>query len=372
MPLSANLSGSNDRAADPANYARALLNVLEDFAEEKTQLLGLQNAILNVLEDSHFESEHLRAIHSAMLNILDDADADKKQLLATERAVVNILGDAERDKERLNLTQKSMLNILDDFGTERDQLRLVQRASLNILEDFDEERKMRAVAELRLRYMNQHLEETVSVRTSQLVESNKQREALIREVYHRVKNNLQVVDSLLSMQEKRLNDSESKQALSTLRGRIQTFGLVHEQLMNSDDLVTFDIAPFLNQLCRNVLSSGANSAVALSVDVMPWMVTLDFAIPLGLVATELVTNCIKHAFWQGNDRISVTLKRNSKTEVAFIVSDNGGGPVFPAARNEGLGMKIIRGLVGQLDGVMKISRNDGYRTEILLATKVPL
>jgi two-component sensor histidine kinase len=98
------------------------------------------------------------------------------------------------------------------------------------------------------------------------------------------------------------------------------------------------------------------------------MVTLDFAIPLGLVVTELVTNCLKHAFRQDNGLISVILRRNTKSEVVLIVSDDGGASVCPGARKEGLGMKIVRGLVGQLDGVMKISHEDGCRTKILLAS----
>ena len=137
--------------------------------------------------------------------------------------------------------------------------------------------------------------------------------------------------------------------------------------MKSGDLVTFDIAPFLDELSRNIVAGGADRTVRLSVDVMPLMVTLDFAIPLGLVVTELVTNCLKHAFRQDNGRISVILQRKTKSEVALIVSDDGGASVSPGAHKEGLGMKIIRGLVGQLDGVMKISHDDGYRTEILLA-----
>jgi two-component sensor histidine kinase len=194
-----------------------------------------------------------------------------------------------------------------------------------------------------------------------------QRDLLLREVYHRVKNNLQIVDSLLSMQARQLSDNEAKQALTTLRGRVQVLGLVHEQLMKSGDLVTFDIAPFLDELSRNIVAGGADRTVRLSVDVMPLMVTLDFAIPLGLVVTELVTNCLKHAFRQDNGRISVTLQRHTKSEVVLMVSDDGSAPGPPGAHKERLGMKIVRGLVGQLDGVVKINHDDGYRTEILLA-----
>ena len=168
-------------------------------------------------------------------------------------------------------------------------------------------------------------------------DAHAQRDLLLREVYHRVKNNLQIVDSLLSMQERQLSGNEAKLALTALRGRIQVLGLVHEQLMKSGDLVTFDIAPFLDELSRNIVASGADRTVRLSVDVMPLMVTLDFAIPLGLVVTELVTNCLKHAFRQDNGRISVILHRNTKSEVVLIVSDDGGASVSPGAQQGEVG-----------------------------------
>jgi two-component sensor histidine kinase len=209
---------------------------------------------------------------------------------------------------------------------------------------------------------------SLDVALEKSADAQAQRDLLLREVYHRVKNNLQIVDALLSMQERQLSGNEAKLTLTPLRGRIQVLGLVHEQLMKSGDLVTFDVAPFLDELCRNIVASGADRTITLSVDVMPLMVTLDFAVPLGLVVTELVTNCLKHAFRQDNGRVSVILHRNSKSDVVLIVSDNGGASVCPGAQQERLGMKIIRGLVGQLDGVMKVGHDDGRRTEILLAS----
>ena len=192
---------------------------------------------------------------------------------------------------------------------------------------------------------------------------------LLREVYHRVKNNLQIVDALLSMEGRQLSNNEAKQALATLRRRVHVLGLVHEQLMKSGDLVTFDIAPFLHELTHNIVDSGANRTVRLWVYAMPLMVTLDFAIPLGLLVTELVTNSLKHASTQDNCVISVALHGKSATEVVLTVSDDGHSSsvtVSPASNEMGGRMRIVRGLVGQLDGVMNVSDNDGCRTEVTL------
>ncbi|PIB94787.1 hypothetical protein CSW62_20850 [Caulobacter sp. FWC2] len=193
-----------------------------------------------------------------------------------------------------------------------------------------------------------------------------QRDLLLREVYHRVKNNLQIIDSLLVMQRRRLSDPEARAALAGLRGRVFALGLVHHQLMGSQDLKTFDAAPFLEELSSNLLQGVATKDVRLSVNAMPLQVGLDFAIPLGLIVTELVTNSLKHAFPSGEGAIEVLLKRGEDDRVVLIVSDDGtaaassGSEAAPAS----LGVTIVDGLVRQLGGTLTVRRGPGFHTEI--------
>jgi two-component sensor histidine kinase len=210
------------------------------------------------------------------------------------------------------------------------------------------------------------LELALKERTGALV----QRDMLLREVHHRVKNNLQMVDGLLMMQARQLSDSDAKEGLATLRGDVQALGLVHEQLRKSADLETFDVAPFLHELSANIVAGGSDRSVSLRVDAIPLMVTLDFAIPLALLVTELVTNCLKHSFTQDNGMISVTLRHNAAGEVVLLVSDDGAASAAPVAGDAygaGYGMNIVQGMVGQLDGAMKVSYNNGRHTEVRLA-----
>jgi len=193
-----------------------------------------------------------------------------------------------------------------------------------------------------------------------------QRDLLLREVYHRVKNNLQIIDSLLVMQRRRLSDPEARAALAGLRSRVFALGLVHHQLMGSQDLETFDAAPFLEELSGNLLLGAATKEVHLSVKAMPLRVGLDFAIPLGLIVTELVTNSLKHAFPSGDGAIEVLLKRGEDDRVVLIVSDDGtaatnsGSDAAPAS----LGVTIVDGLVRQLGGTLTVRRDPGFHTEI--------
>jgi two-component sensor histidine kinase len=222
-----------------------------------------------------------------------------------------------------------------------------------------------------LREANVRLSDALAQRTLAL----HQRDVLLREVYHRVKNNLQIVDGLILLQARQFSDPEVKSALLALRRSVYALGLVHHQLMDSTDLKTFDIVPFLKELSANLLEGSAEQGINLTVDAAPMDVGLDFAIPLGLLVTELVTNALKHAFPDGAGNIAVVLERDVAGEVALVVSDDGRGLLDSDAasvsrRASGLGTSIIAGLVAQLQGTITMRNENGTRAEIRVAAPV--
>jgi two-component sensor histidine kinase len=202
-----------------------------------------------------------------------------------------------------------------------------------------------------------------------------QRDILLREVYHRVKNNLQLVDSLLQIQARHLTDPEAKSALISLRRRVYALGLVHHQLMDSTNLKTFDIGPFLQELSNNLVEAGAEQGVSLAVRAIPLDVGLDIAIPLGLIVTELVSNALKHAFPDGSGNILVSVESAEDGNIALIVSDDGqgqaGGQTPSDQPKSGTGTRIIATLVNQLNGTITVRRDHGTRTEIRVAPPAP-
>jgi two-component sensor histidine kinase len=143
--------------------------------------------------------------------------------------------------------------------------------------------------------------------------------------------------------------------------------------MGSTDLKTFNIAPFLKELSNNILGSGAADLMPtnISVQAVPLNVGLDFAIPLGLLVTELVTNSLKHAFPLGAGNISVVLDQSDDGEVVLVVSDDGQGRTenqsAAGSSKVGLGTTIITGLVAQLRGTITMKNERGTRTEIRIA-----
>jgi two-component sensor histidine kinase len=264
------------------------------------------------------------------------------------------------------------------------------------IDEQEQTNKLLLASEEKVRVANTELEERVAQRTAALTEANahlqktlddldltraqlesmvreksqalQQRDLLLREVYHRVKNNLQIVDSIITMQESRLSDSDAKASLQSLRSRVYALGLVHQQLMTSHDLQTFDIAPFLRELTENVVSAGATGHVEIDVDACELPVNLDYAVPLGLLVTELVTNSIKHAFEDGEGKISVTLARSADAgNIEMTVSDNGRGDrEDETVSRTGLGKRLIQGLVRQLQGKMDIQWHNGTTAKVTL------
>lgn len=227
------------------------------------------------------------------------------------------------------------------------------------IEDID----ARYHAQAELLQAKRDLERVVVERTAALT----QRNLLLREVYHRVKNNLQIVDAMLAIQADKIEDPIAKQGMLGLRSRIFALGLVHQQLMESDDLQTFDVAPFVQELSSNILDSGSHDTVTLTVDAHPLKVGLDFAARLGLLVTELLTNALKHVFPTGKGNIRVILRPDADGKAVLIVSDDGQaqtGGGDSTLSNAGLAAGIIQSLVAQLEGTMTVSSLTGTTTEV--------
>ncbi|MBO9576334.1 MAG: hypothetical protein J7494_11390 [Sphingobium sp.] len=228
------------------------------------------------------------------------------------------------------------------------------------------ERLTRALSQLEI--TRGELEETVAQRTEAL----NQRNLLLREVYHRVKNNLQIVDALIQMQAADMVDGRDKAFLESLRNRIYALGLVHQQLMTSSDLKTFDLAPFLQELSDNLLAAGGTDHIELDVDALPLSVGLDFAVPMGLIVTELLTNSFKHAFPEGKGKVSISVAREKHddpdSDIVLTVSDDGRGDQAnpDATPRAGLGKKLVEGLLRQLKGRILTDGDQGLRTRIFI------
>lgn len=236
-----------------------------------------------------------------------------------------------------------------------------------------------------LRKLNADLEARVQERTAELSAMVEERDLLLQEVHHRVKNNLQVISSLINMQVRKLGDGDSKSALQSCQSRVQAIALIHETLYTRREQVgkaygRVSLADYARSLSEAVLqaSAGANTTITLELVASEVLLPTDKAIACGLILNELLTNAVKHAFpseRQGHVRLALseTLadarqdpSGGPSSEVRLVVSDDGVGMPPKQTAKECLGMRLVSTLVEQLDGRYKVSSSDrGTTIEIV-------
>ena len=176
-------------------------------------------------------------------------------------------------------------------------------------------------------------------------------EVLTREISHRVKNSLAIVAGLLSMQGRAAADPALRQALDDARARVQTIASVHDRLWRTDEIQAVNLAEFMGELCEQLRSS-AKPGQTLTCDFAPATVATDQAVPLGLLANELVTNAFKYAYPEGAGDVRNSVRPGEAGRLRLTVCDQGAGlpPDFDAAQSKSLGMKLIATLGRQLGG----------------------
>jgi PAS domain S-box-containing protein len=197
----------------------------------------------------------------------------------------------------------------------------------------------------------------------QLLRSLHEKEVLLKEVHHRVKNNLQVISSILSLQTAHVGDDRRiLDLLRDSRDRIRSMSFIHESLYQTKDFSSIDMANYMEGLSRNLMMSySLTGKIALATDLEKVHLVLDQAIPCGLILNELISNALKHAFPGGREgTIHLTLK-TVKDHVTICVKDDGVGvdEGFDVARDGNLGLELVRTLVDQLDGRIEIGTGSG-------------
>jgi len=206
--------------------------------------------------------------------------------------------------------------------------------------------------------------------------SLREKEVLLREIHHRVKNNLQVISSLLHLQSKHVEDDDARALFAESQSRIRSMALIHERLYQSDDLAQVDFAAYLEGLTEHLFRSYnvRSDTVTLQLDTDAGPLSVDRAIPCGLIVNELVSNAIKHAF--PDDRagtIRVAYMQNDR-EARLVVADDGvGAPEdFDAEQSDSLGLRLVRGLVQQLNGALTLPSPSRSRAQNRLLPHEPL
>ena len=194
--------------------------------------------------------------------------------------------------------------------------------------------------------------------------SLKEKEVLLKEIHHRVKNNLQIISSLLYLQASRTEHAGAVSALRESRNRIKSMALIHERLYQSANLASVDMGEYTRNLVSDLQRSYRieESAVRLRLNIQDIPLGITEAIPCGLIINELVSNALKHAFPKGRaGEVTIGLRRATANRTTLTVSDNGIG--FPEQmdfrKSPSLGLTLINSLVEQLGGTIDLDRRGG-------------
>jgi len=202
----------------------------------------------------------------------------------------------------------------------------------------------------------------------------KEKETLLQEIHHRVKNNMQIILSLIRLQSRNIKDPEAKDAFKDCQNRIMSIALIHDRFYHSKDLSRIDFAEYIPPLIIHLFHSlgVSESSVKLDINVKDVLLDIYNAIPCGLIINELVSNSLKHAFPKGaKGKIQVDMHPQEKGEYTLTIRDNGKGmpKEIDWENPESLGMQMVHDLIKQINGSVEYYRKGGTTFKITFKTK---
>jgi PAS domain S-box-containing protein len=231
----------------------------------------------------------------------------------------------------------------------------------------------RTMMEEEIRSLNRVLEQRVIDRTEQLNRSLQEKEVLLKEIHHRVKNNLQIVASLFSLQSRYIRDESVLSALKESQNRVRAMALVHEKLYRSEDVAHINLTEYVRFLVTSLfkfynISSGR---VKITIDLEDVLVDIHSAIPIGLIVNELVSNSLKHAFPEGSGGgISISGRKEGR-RIDLLIQDTGRGMPegFDWRNADSLGLRLVIILTDQMGGTIEREPGPGTGFRLTLYEK---
>jgi PAS domain S-box-containing protein len=320
--------------------------VLEGNAEAM-QIWGA--ASFQELADRGFDLRGSRAGSAEPLSV---EEWPRARALRGEKVVGEII-DIQRFDGRRATIFNSASPILDANGN--------LQGAVSVMVDVTEQRQI----ELALRRSEEHLR----LAHRELERLLEQKNVLFKEVQHRVKNNLQVVSSLLSLEAQRFEDREFHNALNESRDRVRSMALMHEKFCHLDDLARIEFADYVNELVRYFFSSYISdpSAIGFSSDV-DVRLSMDDAIPCGLILQELLSNSVKHAFPNGTGQIQIDFHTvDGKFELRYRDDGVGLPDNVDLANPATLGLQLVTDLAAQLEGNLRYEYRNGAHFTLTFA-----
>ncbi len=218
------------------------------------------------------------------------------------------------------------------------------------------------------------LEEEIRIRTLVISKQNEEKSLMLKEIHHRVKNNLQIISSLLNLHAETISDQRVLSLFEDLRHRVNSMALIHQKMYQSKNLVSIDMAGYIDDLIHSLIDAyHSDTIIRIKADVSEIEFNMDTIVPLGLILSEIISNSLKYAFDGLDDgEIAVSMKKIGPNLFALDVSDNGNG--LPKGVNfektESLGMLLIRMLSEQINGEVTVRSDGGTKYRLVFREEV--
>ncbi len=258
----------------------------------------------------------------------------------------------------LKYSQDEVGELIDGFNDMLEQIQDRDVALLNARDDVEKK-----ADELQFELIERRRAE------EQIKASLEEKEVLLKEIHHRVKNNLQVVSSLLDLQASNISDQRTVDMFRDSQNRVTSMGLIHERLYQANDLARIDFAEYIKELSANLQFSYARDGSEVQIETVADSIFLDVdtSIPCGLIINELVSNALKYAFPNGQGgHIRIGLTQTGDDQLQLVVQDNGIGlsEEIDLRKTKSLGLKLVHTLSRQLRGQIEITSQSGTAFKI--------
>lgn len=352
------------------------LNEIEKNGNKRQfeQVIGLEDVFKrSITEELMIDNLHGKIILESISDCIIELSTDYR-IVYINNAALGFLGKSEK-----SIIATSILNQIDTVWHEEFVLFLEQvkkDASPNPIE-------LNRGSEwylLTAKYLNSTTDNTIVLiirdislqkqREEDLKNKIIEREMMIKEVYHRVKNNLAMVSSIISLQIGESENEEALNALNDLKSRIDSISMVHSKLFRGKDLNNIRLGEYITDLVDNLLDSLVSDGRTVAADISVPEVDIDFdkAVPLGIIFTELTTNALKYAFGSHETGMITIAYSEKGDDIEIVFADNGIGlPAdFSVNEAESLGFILIMSLVMQLDGTISVENKNGAVFTIIL------
>lgn len=357
-----------------ADKTYTYINQLKGLAEINNDLYNLAE-----LEETHFESDSATGNYLGAIRHLKAYKELNDSLFNINRtkqfADLQLKYETEKKDKNIKLLQKQ-----SELQTERINneviIRYVFIASMIILFIIIGLLYSRYCSKQRNNRILEAKQEEINRKNTALQHLVEEKEWLLKEIHHRVKNNLQIVISLLNTQSAYLENEDALMAIQNSQHRMQAMSLIHQKLYQTENLATIDMSWYIYELV-NYLKESFDHERKIKFKLDTDRVDLDVAqaVPLGLILNEAISNAIKYAFpGKEKGKVSVSLKGLGNENYRLIIADNGVGvhDGFEDEERESLGMNLMMGLTGQLDGEFKLENNNGLAVIITFIRKQQL